>query len=699
MFKNYQNIHQRSKEAAISVLNKWTQFKSDKKKIQGILSNEDHKIHLQLSSLNQLEGAWLLRLYKNQPALSSINIADKLLEGSFKELTEDEERIHCSNASSSWHINSKNRSIELLSKCVDANQDPMLINVLNTDKNPEIAVGGGHQAHGFATDAQGLSFSISLNHGETFYGGGEDFQSLTKNGCANQAINMDALGVGSSKKYHAHPSYWSSQGYLLVVLNDSPVSVDVGHKRNEILTVTSSEHYLDLVIYPQQDPQIAIGNFRKWFAPPRAVPRWSQKLWLSRCYYQDQNEVEQVVKTSQEKGIPLGVINLDARSWMRADYRTDFEWDTSRFDHYSEFIPKLREQGIQTCLWENPYVSSKSELFTIAKESGFFAKDKKGNTLEFYWVPRGLKGFPETPSAGIVDFTNPEAWTWWKQLHKPYIKAGVQCFKTDFGEEIPPEAQFANGRNGWQMRNVYSDLYNMCVTEALDEELGEDGVIWARSGFLHSSQTPIKWAGDCQTNWRSLRATLKAGLSQAVCGPLYWSYDTGGFYGDDPSPELYLRWLQMGLWASHVRCHGLTSREPWSFGEEVFELAKTAIELRQALEPYFIDAYKFAQATATSFLQPLWLLHPEEPSTKFIDDQFMAGHEVLVAPFLSPQGGRSFYLPKGEWLDLRFNTTLKGGRYHRSPRTKFLPCFYKLGGRHEALFKDLGKKFSLGGHV
>ncbi|MFM7199955.1 MAG: TIM-barrel domain-containing protein [Myxococcota bacterium] len=559
----------------------------------------------------------------------------------------------------------------------------------------DLNVGNHPQSFGFFRHDRGMGLGFGLEHGVQVYGGGGDFGGISKNGQVYDVLNSDALGVNGRLRYQSTPVFWmqrvgTAQGLLLVGLSPTPARVDVGARRHEVVSWSSTGPRLAFLLLPSASAEVAVGQLRRMTGQRcRGVPSWSLGLWMSRCYYRDQQEVEAVLASARQHELPLEVINLDARCWMRADTRTDFVWDTSRFEPFTTFIPRLRAQDVHVCLWENPYVSSTSELYQEGVSRGFFARTRHGKTYPLNWVPTGLEGFPRPPVAGLVDFTNPDAWAWWKDLHRPYLRAGVECFKTDFGEEIPPGARFADGSDGLTMRNVYSDLYNRCVMEVLQEEVGGNGLVWARSGWMRSAEYPVTWSGDSQSSWRGLRATLRAGLSQAVGGALFWSHDVGGFYGPGPDAELYLRWAQLGLWGSHVRCHGTAAREPWAFDSgdgSLLRCFRQALHLRLHLRSYFEACGTEAVRLGVSSFQPLWMRAPDEPATALLDDQAAVGTDVVIAPFLEKAGGRLFYLPLGTWRDLRSGEKLEGGRFHRTGRTRHLPAFARMGTTFEVLF-------------
>jgi alpha-D-xyloside xylohydrolase len=551
---------------------------------------------------------------------------------------------------------------------------------------PELMVGDGIAAAPLFRHAAGFGVCLGLRHGERIYGGGEHFGPMVKNGSVLDFCNSDALGVGGRPQYHSVPYLWSSAGYGLALLDAAPSRLDLA-SRHDVLRWLATGPGLSLLIQPAASPRAAVAEFRRRSQRLRGVPDWSSALWLSRCYYQNGAEVDAAVDGARARGIDRGVVNLDARCWMRAETRTDFVWDESRLPPAGRFLPDLRARGFEVCLWENPYVSSAAALHAEGCRRGFFATTAAGEPYPLVWVPAGMPGFPQPPPAGLVDFTNPEARAWWKDLHRPYLRAGVRCFKTDFGEEIPADARFADGSDGWTVRNAYADLYNQCVTEVLAEECGEDGIVWARSGWFRAASTPVKWAGDSQTSFRALRATLRAGLGQAVAGALFWSHDTGGFYGPPPAAELYLRWAQLAMWNSHVRCHGTTPREPWLFGDTAWQGFARALQQRQQLRAYFLASYRQCVAEAQSFVRPLWLDWPADPACALVDDQFMAGPDILVAPFLESVGGRSLYLPAGDWRDLRDGRCITGERHLYTGRSDAAPAFVRRGSPAEPLLR------------
>jgi alpha-D-xyloside xylohydrolase len=255
---------------------------------------------------------------------------------------------------------------------------------------------------------------------------------------------------------------------------------------------------------------------------------------------------------------------------------------------------------------------------------------------------------------------------------------GADVYKTDFGEDVPADAVFNNGQTGVTLHNLYPLLYNKAIYEVVEQEKGY-GLVWARSGFTGSQKYPVCWSGDPAADWDSLAATIRGGLTLAFSGIPFWSNDIGGYRGI-PSPELYVRWVQFGLFCSHSRMHGDSPREPWFFGENALRIVRKYILLRYRLFPYIYCTAIESHRTGMPVIRPMPLLFPEDPNCHSLDLQYMFGPWLLVAPMYNDSDSRWIYLPKGKWIDF-FNGKIFEGpaniRY-KAPFSK-LPLFVRSG--------------------
>jgi len=256
------------------------------------------------------------------------------------------------------------------------------------------------------------------------------------------------------------------------------------------------------------------------------------------------------------------------------------------------------------------------------------------------------------PPSGLIDFTNPEAYAWYREAHRPLFEAGADAMKTDFGEQVPPAARAHNGDSGARLHNVYPLLYNRCVYEASERFAPGGAVVWGRSGWTGSQCYPVQWGGDPQADWEGLAASIRGGLSWGMSGGAFYSHDIGGFFGETPDPELYVRWTQAGVMCSHTRFHGTTPREPWHFGEEALRIVRAWLGWRYRLLPYLESCAMAARDTGLPVMRAMPFEFPEDPLAASFDEQYMFGPAMLVAPVVRAGGLVRVYLPPGGWFDL-----------------------------------------------
>jgi alpha-D-xyloside xylohydrolase len=283
---------------------------------------------------------------------------------------------------------------------------------------------------------------------------------------------------------------------------------------------------------------------------------------------------------------------------------------------------------------------------------------------------------------GLVDFTNPEATAWYQGHLRRLVDQGVDCFKTDFGERIPVDVEWADGSDPQRMHNLYTQLYNEAVHSVLVDARGEgDAVLFARSATAGGQTMPVHWGGDSTSTFASMAETLRGGLSLAFSGFAHWSHDIGGFEGT-PDAGVFKRWTAFGLLGSHSRFHGSGSyRVPWAFDEEAVEVTRRFTHLKMRLMPYLFQAGADAAATGVPILRPMLLEFPDDPAVLHLDRQYMLGADILVAPVLSADGEVDFYLPEGEWTSLLTGETVTGGRWRRETHGfDSLPLYVRPGG-------------------
>jgi alpha-D-xyloside xylohydrolase len=520
---------------------------------------------------------------------------------------------------------------------------------------------------GFSRDGRGrVAFhdSFSLAVGERLYGLGEQFGSLEKRGQRIVSWTREASGgLTSTVSYFNIPFFMSSRGYGVFLHHSSKIVYELGQPALESVAFRVDDPYLDYFFIYGPNPREIIARYTELTGRPVAPPSWSFGAWYSRCWYRDREQVEGIVERLRELGIPGDVIHLDPL-WLKERRSRkldgcDFVWDEEAFPDPQGLVRWLAERGFKLSLWENPYVYVDTEMHREGLEKGYFVRSQGG----------GLARPLDNPDDTVLpDFTNPEAYRWWQDKHRPYLRMGVAAFKPDYGEAVPADALFADGRTGEQAHNIYPLLFNRCVYEVMREERGE-AMLFGRSGYAGSQRYPINWTGDQPTTWGGMAAALRAGLSLSLSGISMWSHDIGGFWNPDsfgpPDPTLYVRWAQFGLLSCHARFHGIREREPWQFGDKAVEVVREFARLRYRLLPYIYSLAREAEATGLPVVRPLVLEYPDDPVAATVDYEYLLGPYLLVAPVMNEEGRCLVYLPPGSWYDWWSGERLQGPQHLR----------------------------------
>lgn len=510
---------------------------------------------------------------------------------------------------------------------------------------------------------------------ERLYGLGEQFGRLDHRGQLVENWNRDALGVNTAWSYKNVPFVWSTAGWGLWVHTPARVRHGLGYApwSHRSYVVQIGEPNLDLFFIFGQDPAQMLERYTALTGRSPVPPLWSFGVWYSRAFYRDAEELLQAARTLRERRIPGDVITLDGRAWHKPETRFDFSWDPDRYPNPAAFLERLRRYHLRLCLWEYPYVSRLNPRFAEWESRGYFLKNPDGSTYLLRYVPEEMQAAaPHLQPSGIVDFTNPEAYAWYQEMHRNLFALGGIVMKTDYGEAVPPEAIAWNGDRGERLHNVYAHLYNRCVYETARDFNPEEALVWARAGWSGSQRYPTVWGGDPQGDWQGLAASLRGGLSWGLSGGPFYTSDIGGFTGNvggegllapgKPDDELYIRWTQAAVFSSHTRFHGVGPREPWQFSPQTEAIVRQWVELRYRLLPYLLSCAQEAAQTGLPVQRAMPLAFPADPLTWNFETQYLFGPALLAAPLTSPGGRAEVYLPEGEWVDFWSGEQLQGPR-------------------------------------
>lgn len=378
-------------------------------------------------------------------------------------------------------------------------------------------------------------------------------------------------------------------------------------------------------------------------------PLWSFGTWMSRITYFSEKEGREVAAKLRENKIPADVIHFDT-GWFGTDWQCDYAFASDRFDNPQKMLSDLKKDGFHTCLWQLPYFTPKNKFFNELVEKGLYVRNGRG----------------ELPYEDVVlDFTNPATIEWYQEKIGNLLRQGVSAIKVDFGEGAPLEGIYSNGRSGLYEHNLYPVRYNRAVADITKRVNGEN-IIWARSAWAGSQRYPLHWGGDAATTDAGLQGTLRAGLSLGLSGFSFWSHDIGGFVTDSPE-ELYRRWLPFGFLTSHTRVHGAPPTEPWLYGKDFTDYFRKCAELKYTLMPYVYTEAVESSSNGWPMLRALLVEFPDDPGAWRVDDQYMFGSSILVAPMMEPGTSRDVYLPgKDKWIDYQTGTIYSPGWNHIS---------------------------------
>jgi alpha-D-xyloside xylohydrolase len=518
----------------------------------------------------------------------------------------------------------------------------------------------------------GTRTAFRLQPGERVYGLGEQFTGFDRRGRTFDLWHVEPLGTQTQHAYKNIPFHLSTAGYGMLVDTTSRVHYDLGRSTTATGVVSVADDRFSCVFFCGNSFTDILETYTGLTGRPDRPPKWSFGLWMSRLGYESREELERVADRLREEAIPADVIHLDP-FWMREEHACDLVWDREQFPDPEGMIADLHDRNFRLSLWEHPHVPVGTDAFATGRAEGYFVNDGTGKP---YVMDRTCQG---AYRGALVDFSDPDATEWWQEKHRDLLAMGVDVFKTDYGEYVPEDAVFDNGRSGRSMHNLYPYLYNEAIYEVTRDVHGDDGLVWGRSAWVGSQRFPVHWGGDPHPSESGMAAALRGGLSASLSGIAFWSHDIGGFRGT-PSPELYVRWAQFGLLSSHARCHGTTPREPWAFGETATDQFRTYAELRYSLLPYIYTYAEIAARTGLPVVRPLVLAYQDDPAVQQLDTEYLLGEDLLVVPVFADSGTRSAYLPAGEWVDYWTGDRHEGEQtVYREVDLETLPLFVRAG--------------------
>ena len=492
------------------------------------------------------------------------------------------------------------------------------------------------------------------------------------------------------------PFALSSLGYGFLWNNPAVGRVTFG--KNITTWEAFSTKALDYWITAGDSPAEIEEAYAKVTGTVPMMPDYAMGFWQCKLRYQTQEELLEGAREYKRRGLPISVIVIDYFHWpLQGDWR----FDPKYWPDPDAMIAELKEMGIELMVSIWPTVDYRSENFEEMKEKGYLIRTERG-----FRVVMDFQG-----NTVHYDATNPEARKYvWEKAKKNYYDKGVRVFWLDEAEPEYTVYDFENYRYHMgpnvQIGNLYPAMYAKTFFDGMKEEGQENIINLLRCAWAGSQRYgALVWSGDIHSSFASLRNQLAAGLNMGIAGIPWWTTDIGGFHGgnpDDPAfRELLIRWFEYGTFCPVMRLHGYreplkapigteggalcvsgADNEVWSFGEEAYEICKTYLQLREQMKPYIANQMKAAHEKGTPVMRPLFYGFPEDKKAWEVEDEYMFGDHVLVAPVLyENQREREVYLPEGStWKNYWTGEEYQGGqRYTVDAPIEKLPVFLRDG--------------------
>ncbi len=483
----------------------------------------------------------------------------------------------------------------------------------------------------------------TLAPGERIYGCGESFTSLNKVGQKVHLSVTDPQGPETDGQYKPVPFFFSNRGYGIFMHTSAPVTCDFGASYIGADRLFMADEQMDFFIF-LGEPKDILNEYTDITGKSPMLPLWSFGTWMSRITYFSQKEGLEIARQLRAHKIPSDVIHFDT-GWFGVDWQCDYQFAKDRFEDPVKMLKQFAKDGFHTCLWQLPYFTPKNRFFPEIIEKGMHVVNATG-------------GMPVEDA--ILDFSNPETVNWYQSKIEGLLKQGVSTIKCDFGEAAPYNGFYHSGKGGLYEHNLYPLRYNKALWEVVEKNHPGEGIIWARSAWAGSQRYALHWGGDAATTNTGLLGDLRGGLSFGLSGFSFWSHDMGGFVTASPE-DIYRRWLPFGFLSSHTRAHGAPPTEPWLISESFTDAFRACAEMKYKLMPYVYAQAKDCSERGLPMVRALLVEFPQDPGAWLVEDEYMFGSQMLVAPLMESGTERTIYLPKGKWIDYQTGKVYEGG--------------------------------------
>ena len=535
----------------------------------------------------------------------------------------------------------------------------------------------------------GLSFKLADD--EKLIGGGERVLGMDRRGHRLPLYNKASYGYSThaEQMYFSLPAVLSNRKYLLLFDNSAKGWIDLGKTKPDVLAFEAVGGRSSYIVVVGADYPAIIENYTHLTGRQPLPPRWAFGNFASRFGYRTEAQTRSTVAKFAAEDFPLDAVVLDLY-WFGKDIKGHMgrlDWDREAFPNPEKMIADFRAKGVKTVLVTEPFILTSSTRWQAAVDAGVLARDASGKpkVFDFYFG-----------STGLIDVFDDKAADWFWSIYRGLNKQGVAGWWGDLGEpEVHPEDAFHVNGSAYIVHNAYGHQWAKLVYEnQLRDVPDERPFIMMRAGAPGSQRYGmIPWTGDVDRSWGGLKSQVELALQMSLLGFGYIHSDLGGFAGGESfDRELYIRWLQYGVFQPVFRPHGQDhiAAEPVLHDKRTRDLLRPYLKLRYRMLPY---NYTLAWENSTRgmpLMRPVFF--EDEGNPKLIDQKraYLWGDAFFVAP-ITRKGARSMAvdLPAGVWFDFWSGRRYLGAQRHHIPVSlKTIPVLVR-GGAFVPMVADL----------
>jgi alpha-glucosidase len=549
-----------------------------------------------------------------------------------------------------------------------------------------------------------------LGFDEHFYGLGEKAARFDKRRGQFTMWNSDtpAYKEGTDPIYQDIPFYlgWqSAEAYGIFFDNSYRTHFDFAGESPDHVVFEAEGGEMNYYFFWGPSIKKILGRYADLTGHLPMPPKWALGNQQSRWSYYPDTVAEEVVRRYRAEDLPLDVLHLDI-DYMQ-QYRV-FTWDRHGYPDPTAFTEKLRKQGVKVVVIvdpgvkyqppepgaantaANPEVTAQDKSYYVFNQGlakDYFLKRKDGKL----WIGAVWPG-----KAVYADFTLAAAARWWGDLHRAYLDHGVAGIWNDMNE--PSDFLDQTGKTQMDVitydgganspyagnRNVFALNEARATYEGLERLRPNDRpYVITRAAYAGIQRYSTMWTGDNTATWDAMALSIPMFETLGLSGEPFVGADAGGFIGRTDA-ELLTRWYQIAFLTPFCRNHAQRDaydHEPWRFGAYYEDIIRKYLKLRYRFLPFLYTALEEAHRTGVPIFRPLLLNYQNDANTLDLDDEFMVGGDLLVAPILKPGAtSRLVYLPEGTWFDYWTGRQLAGGRMiHADAALETVPLYVRGG--------------------